>query len=250
MAIIEYRLRDADPSGYQHEKRFLDSRPVHPGPWCGTFGAMYTPTLFAEDQLEVLYAFIRQHPLAALISCSSEGLEATHIPVVLHTDAGSQGLLRCHLARANSQWKSLQSSASVLVIFQGPEHYITPSWYASMKEHGKVVPTWNYVAVHVRGRPRLLDGGDLIEHLKTLTAQHEQTFDEPWTVEDAPQNYIEALSKTIVGIEIAIDAIEGKWKASQNRPKLDRAGVVSGLSAIDSPASGEMARIVKEREPE
>ncbi len=209
---------------------------------------MYTPALFAEDQIEVLHAFIRQHPLAALVTCDSNGLQATHVPVVLHPELGTAGVLRCHVARANGQWKAVESSVSVLAIFQGPEHYITPSWYPSRKEHGKVVPTWNYVAVHVRGRAKLFEGSDdLLQHLRELTNQNEKGFDKPWSVEDAPTDYIAALTKVIVGIEISIESIEGKWKASQNRPEADRKGVIAGLKAIDSPASSEMARIVEER---
>ncbi len=198
--------------------------------------------------MEVLHAFIREHPLAALVACGSAGPEATHVPMVLHPELGSRGVLRCHVARANDQWKTVQSSPTVLAIFHGPEHYVTPSWYASTQEHGRVVPTWNYVAVHVRGRAKLFEKySELIQHLKTLTDQNEQAFENPWSVEGAPEDYIEALTKATVGIEISVDAIEGKWKASQNRPEADRRGVVAGLSAINSPASLEMAQIVKQR---
>ncbi len=208
---------------------------------------MYNPVAFAEDRVEVLHAFIRQHPLAALVTCGSEGPEATHVPVVLHPAIGSAGILRCHVARANGQWKDVQSPVPVLAIFQGPEHYITPSWYRSTQEHGKVVPTWNYVAVHVRGRATLFEGRELMQHLERLTEQNEQAFEKRWSVDDPPEGYIEALSKAIVGIEISIDTIEGKWKASQNRSESDRRGVIVGLSDIGSPASVEMAEIVKER---
>ncbi|MDQ2844535.1 MAG: FMN-binding negative transcriptional regulator [Acidobacteriota bacterium] len=208
---------------------------------------MYNPPMFVEDRTEVLHAFIRQHPLAALVACGSAGPEATHVPMVLHPEVGPAGLLRCHVARANDQWKNVQSAAAVLAIFQGPEHYITPSWYASTREHGKVVPTWNYAAVHVRGRAKLFEGPELIQHLNALTDQNEQGFERPWSVGDAPRDYIEALSKAIVGIEISVDTIEGKWKASQNRSEADRQGVIAGLSAIGSPASLEMAQIVKQR---
>lgn len=205
---------------------------------------MYNPSSFAEDRIEVLHSFIRQHPLAAIVTCGSDGPEATHVPVVLHREPGSKGLLRCHFARANAHWRNVLSSPTVLVIFQGPQHYITPSWYPAKQEHGKVVPTWNYVVVHVRGHGRLFEGKELIEHLHALTNQNEGAFNEPWSVDDAPKDYIEGLSKDIVGVEISIIAIEGKCKLSQNRPESDREGVAAGLRAINSSASLEMAQLV------
>jgi transcriptional regulator len=209
---------------------------------------MYNPAPFPEERIEVLHAFIREHPLAVIVSCGDNGLEATHAPVVLHTDIGQQGVLRCHFARANSQWKTIPSSPGVLAIFQGPQHYITPSWYPSKKEHGKVVPTWNYVVVHVRGHAKTFEDCDeLIAHVTALTNQNEQVFDTPWSVSDAPREYIEAMTRAIVGIEISIEKIEGKWKASQNRPPADRQRVVNGLTTFGSAESLEMARIVERR---
>lgn len=209
---------------------------------------MYNPAPFPEERIEILHAFIGEHPLAAIVTCGEGGLEATHVPVVLHPDIGPRGTLRCHFARANPQWKTIQSAPTILAIFQGPQHYITPSWYPSKKEHGKVVPTWNYVAVHVRGRAKTFEDRDeLVAHVSALTNQNERDFELPWSVSDAPREYVEAMTKAIVGIEIAIEAIEGKWKASQNRPVADRQGVVDGLTALGSPESLEMARIVRER---
>jgi transcriptional regulator len=209
---------------------------------------VYTPAPFAENRIGVLQEFIRQHLLATLVSCGSSGPEATHVPVVLHTDQGTSGILRCHLARANDHWKDLQSLPAVLAIFHGTDHYITPSWYPTKQEHGKVVPTWNYVAVHVRGRARLFeDQSELIEHLRTLTDQNEQVFAQPWSVADAPQNYIDSLTKAIVGVEIAIDKIEGKCKASQNQPQSNQAGTVAGLNRLNSPESLRMAQLVAQR---
>lgn len=209
---------------------------------------MYNPPLFAEDRIDVLHSFIRQYPLAIIVTCSSGGPEATHAPVILHADVGSKGALHCHFARANDHWKSMQPSTAVLAIFQGSEHYITPSWYLSKQEHGKVVPTWNYVAVHVRGHARLFEErSELIEHLQALTNQNEHAFEKPWSVHDAPKDYVEALSSAIIGIEISIDSIEGKCKLSQNRPESDRKGVVAGLRAINSPQSLEMAQLVAQR---
>lgn len=143
----------------------------------------------------------------------------------------------------------MESSPSVLAIFLGPEHYITPSWYPSKQEHGKVVPTWNYVAVHVRGHARLFENAELIQHLHSLTSQNEQAIENAWSVDDAPKDYIEGLSRAIVGIEVAIESIEGKCKLSQNRSKSDREGVVAGLNALGSPESVKMAELVAERLP-
>jgi transcriptional regulator len=210
---------------------------------------MYNPAPFAESRIDVLHAFIRQHPLAALVTYDSGGLEATHVPMFLDSQPEPRGLLRCHLARANPQWRILESSPSVLAIFRGAQHYITPSWYATKREHGKVVPTWNYVAVHVWGKAKLFEEqADLLRHLKELTDRNESAFAQPWSVDDAPKDYIDALSTAIVGVEISIERIEGKWKASQNRPPADRRGVIEGLEALHSPQSLEMAAIVRERQ--
>jgi transcriptional regulator len=209
---------------------------------------MYNPAPFAEDRIDILHDLIRRHPLAALVTSGINGPEATHVPVVLHPGIGPHGVLRCHVARANAHWKSMETAGAVLAILQGPQHYITPSWYPSKQEHGKVVPTWNYLAVHVRGRAKLFEEqAVLIEHLRELTAQNEAPFDQPWSVSDAPADYIGALSKAIVGIEISIDSMEGKWKVSQNRPEADRRGVTEGLTLIHSPASLEMAELVRQR---
>ncbi|MGH9652499.1 MAG: FMN-binding negative transcriptional regulator [Bryobacteraceae bacterium] len=209
---------------------------------------MYTPAHFAETRLDVLHQFIRQHPLAALVTSGPDGLEATHVPMVLHPEIEPQGVLRCHVARANPQWKSIGLQSPVLVIFSGPEHYITPSWYAAKKEHGRVVPTWNYAAVHVSGRAKLFDEENaLLEHLNALTKQSEAPFEKPWAVSDAPAEYVQAMAKAIVGIEMTIERLEGKWKASQNRPRADRPGIIAGLEELHTPQSLEMAEMVKLR---
>jgi transcriptional regulator len=209
---------------------------------------MYNPAPFAENRADVLHDVIGRHPFATLISCGPDGPEATHVPMVLHTGVGPHGMLRCHVARANPHWKTIEAGGSVLSIFHGPQQYITPNWYPSKQEHGKVVPTWNYVAVHVRGRARLFEEqAQLLEHLQALTAENEAEFENPWSVSDAPAEYVSALSKGIVGIEISIESIEGKWKVSQNRPEADRRGVAAGLTLMNSPASLEMADLVKQR---
>lgn len=208
---------------------------------------MYNPRSFVEDRIDVLHEFIRQHPFATIVTCGANGPEASHVPVMLHPDIGSNGVLRCHFARANDQWKTVQLSSGVLAIFQGSHHYISPSWYPAKQEHGKVVPTWNYVAVHVRGQAKLFENRDeLIAHLNALTNQNERTFEKPWSVGDAPADYVEAMTKAIIGIEISIEGIEGKRKLGQNRSEADRQGVVAGLSAIGSPRSLEMAHLVNQ----
>ena len=206
---------------------------------------MYNPAHFAEGRTEVLHALIRQRPLATLVTSGPEGLEASHIPLILDRQGG---LLRGHLARANPQWRALDASP-VLAIFQGPEHYVTPSWYAAKREHGKVVPTWNYVAVHVWGRARWYeDPARLLRHLHELTNHNEASFEAPWGVDDAPPDYIEGLTKAIAGFEISIERMEGKWKLSQNRSESDQQGVVQGLEGVASPRSLELARVMKRRE--
>lgn len=205
---------------------------------------MYNPSHFVEDRPDVLRNFIEQHPLAILTTCSPEGPQASHVPVMLHPDVGSQGVLRFHLARANRQWEAIAESAPVLAIFAGEEHYITPKWYPSTVEHGKVVPTWNYITVHVRGLGRLMSSDELLEHLRAITNSQESSYKDPWTVESAPADFIAAMTKAIVGFEMTITSIEGKWKVSQNRTAADRAGVISGLTELNTSASLKMARAV------
>lgn len=207
---------------------------------------MYNPAPHVETRLDVLHRFIREYPLAILVSSGGEGLEASHVPMVLHPEIGAHGTLRCHVARANPQWKSIGAGTPVLAIFSGPQHYITPSWYPSKKEHGRVVPTWNYVAVHASGHAKLFEEeAALREHLESLTHRSEAAFEQPWAVSDAPEEFIEAMSKAIVGIEISIDRLEGKWKASQNRSQADREGAIAGLESLGTPRSREMAEIMK-----
>ena len=190
---------------------------------------MYQPAPFREDHLPTLHALIRAHPLATLITAGAGGLQANLVPFLLAED-GLKGTLRAHIARANEQAEALREGAETLVVFQGPESYISPSWYASKEEHGRVVPTWNYVAVQVRGTPNLIeDARWLRAHVEALTSQQEDKRSAPWKVSDAPESFIAGLIGGILGIEIAIEHIEGKWKASQNRSAADRYGVKAGL---------------------
>lgn len=192
---------------------------------------MYQPAHFREERLEVQHALIRAHPLGVLVSTGEDGLVADHIPFLLDPSSSGLGTLRCHVARANPHWRRLAEASEVLVVFQGPQAYVTPSWYPSKREHGKVVPTWNYAIVHAWGRPQVLDDASwLRRQIEALTAQQEATRAAPWNVGDAPASFIDAQIKAIVGIEIPISRIAGKWKVSQNRTEADRNGVIEGLT--------------------
>ena len=208
---------------------------------------MYQPPPFREERVEVLHDLIRAHPLGLLISAGPGGLLANPLPFLVDAKEGPHGRLRAHLARPNPQVGALTAVDTCLVVFQGPEHYITPSWYATKRQTGKVVPTWNYVTVQVRGRPALVDDEAWLRGLlDDLTEQHERHRAAPWSVDDAPARFVAGQIKGIVGLEIPIDRIEGKWKVSQNRPAADRAGVATGLGEEDAEA-GAMAALVIER---
>ncbi len=193
---------------------------------------MYQPPHFRDDDLETLHAFIGAHPLGMLISGGEPGLLANPIPFVLDTRAGEKGVLRCHVSRGNPQWQALADSPEALVVFQGTNGYVTPSWYPAKAEHGKVVPTWNYAVVQARGAVRVIEDTDwLLANVNALTATHEQGRVAPWATTDAPLDYIAAQLRGIVGLEIPISALTGKFKFSQNRATSDRAGVAEGLAA-------------------
>lgn len=186
---------------------------------------MYRPTHFAEDRVEVLHALMRERPFATLVTQGRAGPEADHLPLHLTSDGRLQG----HVARANPIWRNA-ADTDVLAIFHGPQAYVTPSWYATKREHGRAVPTWNYVVVHARGRLRAIDDAAwLRRQLDDLVERHESGFDHPWRVDDAPADYIERMVAAVVGIEIEIAELTGKWKVSQNQPAINRAGVVAGL---------------------
>jgi len=204
---------------------------------------MYQPPHFREDDLAVQHALIRAHPLGLLVSSGPSGLMANPLPFHLDSDASPKGTLRVHLAKANRQWQDIRDGAEVLVIFQGVESYVTPSWYETKRETGKVVPTWNYAIVQVRGGARVMeDPSWLLAQIKAITAYQEQARGEQWRVEDAPDAFIASQLKGIVGIEIEIAAMEGKWKVSQNRPAKDREGVAQGLLEDRDFAMAELVR--------
>src|SRR5262245_2493162 len=207
---------------------------------------MYNPAHFREARIPVLHELIRHHPLAALVTLGPEGLVANHIPMEIDPEPGPFGTLRGHVARANPVWRDGGASAvDALAIFAGPQRYITPSWYPTKRESGRVVPTWNYAVVHVHGQFRAIDDpGWLRDFVTRLTNRHESERVEPWRVTDAPDEFIERQLGAIVGIEIAVRRLEGKWKVSQNRSEGDRAGVVAGLSQGDDVAARAMADLV------
>lgn len=206
---------------------------------------MYLPNTFREDDLQTLHAMIRAHPLATLITAGTGGLLANLVPFTL-VDGGENGTLRAHIAKANDQVGALSSGAETLVVFQGPEAYITPSWYVSKQEHGRVVPTWNYAVVQVSGTPRVIDDPVWLRaQIDHLTSSQEDKRSTPWSVTDAPEPYISGQMKAIIGIEISISTIVGKWKVSQNRSVADRHGVEEGLRTEG--ISEDMARLVAER---
>lgn len=208
---------------------------------------MYVPPHFAESDPAVLSALIRAHPLGLLITASDAGLVANPVPFLLHVTP-ERTVLRAHVARANPQWIQIRDGASVLVVFQGDETYITPSWYASKQVHGKVVPTWNYAIVQVRGAAAVHeDACWLGAQIGALTDSQERSRAAPWAVQDAPPRFIEAQMRGIVGVEIAVSEVTGKWKVSQNRDSADRKGVEAGLisegkQAVAALVAGERDR--------
>jgi transcriptional regulator len=208
---------------------------------------VYQPPHFREDRINVQHDLIRSHPLGLLVTAGPSGLMANPIPWLVDAHTSDLGMLRGHLARANPQLSELQAVEECLLVFQGPQNYITPSWYATKRETGKVVPTWNYVTVHVWGRPRIIDDADWLQsQIDALTHRHEDHRSAPWQMADAPEAFIASQVRAIVGVEIPIKRIEGKWKVSQNRPEADRTGVVKGLIE-EGEASAAMAQLVAQR---
>jgi len=208
---------------------------------------MYEPPLHRQDNLVALHDLIRRRPLGLIVNCGAQGLAANAIPFLLDAEVGRFGRLRAHVARANGLWRELQAEAETLVVFQDVDHYISPSWYATKRETGKVVPTWNYVMVQARGKARVIeDEAWLRGQIAELTATHEARRAAPWAVGDAPEDFVAAMARQIVGLEIEIDDLRGKWKASQNRSAADRAGVIAGLSEDGDSDALAMAAIVRE----
>jgi len=207
---------------------------------------MYIPKHFDEPSVDVMHELIRTRPLSTLVTFSSDGLNANHIPLLISADSPPLGTLRGHVARSNPVWCDFVKDVEVLAVFHGPNAYITPSWYPTKAETGKVVPTWNYAVVHAYGVLRVVDDASWLRpHLEALTAHNESAFSKPWRLSDAPHDFTEKLISAVVGIEIVITRLSGKWKVSQNQPRQNQAGVIDGLRASGRPESLEMATLVE-----
>jgi transcriptional regulator len=208
---------------------------------------MYIPRMYQEDRIDVLHKLMADQPFASLITVGSSGLFASHIPMVLE-GVGPKGQLKGHISRANTQWRDYSPSVEALAIFSGPQHYITPSWYPEKQQTGEVVPTWNYVVVHAYGHLKVIEDGEWLRaHLERLTSIQEAESVSPWKITDAPADYIASQIKGIVGLEMDIERLEGKWKVSQNRSAEDRSGVARGLSELNTTQSRAMKALVEER---
>ncbi|MCY1402523.1 Protease synthase and sporulation protein PAI 2 [compost metagenome] len=207
---------------------------------------MYLPTAFRQKDTTEMLRLIAETRLATLVTAGAQGLQATHLPLILEAGEGEHGTLYGHLARGNPQWRELAAGTPALVIFQGPDAYVSPAFYPAKAEHGKVVPTWNYIAVHAHGTAETIeDAPRLLDIVTRLTRLHEQGRAQPWAVSDAPEDYIAGMLRAIVGLRLPIERLEGKWKLSQNRSPEDIEGVRQGLA--ESPYPGE--RQLAERIP-
>ncbi|KRP50845.1 FMN-binding negative transcriptional regulator [Pseudomonas poae] len=208
---------------------------------------MYTPRAFAVDDLPELQQWIRHTRLAQLVTFGEQGLLASHLPLLLNSDESPNGTLYGHLAKANPQWRELQNGAEALVIFAGADAYISPSFYPAKTEHGKVVPTWNYQAVHAYGTAEVFnDAARLLGVVTALTDRHEARCEQPWQVSDAPADYIDGMLKAIVGFALPIERLIGKRKLSQNRSPADIAGVREGLAVSADVRDQAVARLISQ----
>lgn len=207
---------------------------------------MYNPAVHQESRPETLHAFIRETALGTLVTTGPDGLDANHLPLVLSVD-GSRVLLSGHVSRSNPVWRQVEQNSNVLVVFLGPHAYVTPQWYPSKLEHARAVPTWNYATVHAHGTARsVADAGWLRNNVEQLTNLHESKFAHQWKVSDAPEDFLAKMVNGIVGVEIEVTRLEGKWKMSQNREARDKAGVVMGLqNRPDGASQATAAMMVK-----
>ena len=209
---------------------------------------MYLPPVFREDKIEVMHDLIKRQSFATLITLDGGEICANHLPFIIHPELSEHGTLRGHISKGNPLWKSLSTSDTVLAIFQGADHYISPNWYPSKQDHHKEVPTWNYAVVHAHGTLTIIeDQGWLKSHLNELTNHHERNQQEPWKVSDAPEKYVDQQINGIAGIEIVISKLEGKWKAGQNKKEKDIIGAAEALSEIESSSAKSMSKIMAER---
>lgn len=208
---------------------------------------LYTPPAFKIDDLNILHDHIEKTGLALLITTGATGPLASHVPLLLERHAGPFGTLIGHLARANMQASQSKTDHEALIVFQGPDAYISPNWYPTKQEHGRVVPTWNYAVVHARGTIKFFDDPVLLHSaVDRLTNRHEAQFAKPWATSDAPKAYMDGQLKGIIGFEIQIQSLEGKHKLSQNRSKADQSGVITGLSTSENPADASVAELMKQ----
>ncbi len=206
---------------------------------------MHVPKAFQQDDPVALHELMEKYPLASLITYSATGIEVNHIPFFLNKSKGKLSL-QGHIAKANPLWKLIKDKSQVLLVFHGPNCYISPNYYPTKKEQGKVVPTWNYVAVHVKGLLSYrFDTEFKLDMLNNLTIQHEQNQEKPWSITDAPMQYIQRMLAAIVGLEIEILSITGKWKVSQNQPEINKQGIVAGLSNEETSDSLNIANLVQ-----
>jgi transcriptional regulator len=211
---------------------------------------MYVPPHFAESRVEVLHELIRGRPLGGFVTLGAEGLSANHVPFEIVPEPQLFGSLRCHVARANPVWRDFTPDCEALVIFTGPSTYVSPSWYPTKNQSGEVVPTYNYLVAHAYGPPKIIHDAEWLRGLVTrLTHRFESGREAPWQVRDAPAAFIEKQLGAIVGIEIPITKLIGKWKVSQNRPPQDREGVARALGELDDADSATIARWIKEKSP-
>jgi transcriptional regulator len=209
---------------------------------------MYLPKYHKESDLAVMHELIRAYPLGTWVTQSTSGLTGNHLPFILDAERGSLGTLRAHVSRANPVWKELATTEPSLIMFQGPQSYISPTWYPTKKDNGKVVPTWNYVAVHAHGTATVIqDGNWILEFLTDLTNQQESPNEEPWAVTDAPAEYIERLLKAVVGIEIVITELNGRWKLSQDEELANRLGTVRRLLEQPESIATSLSALMAER---
>ena len=210
---------------------------------------MYTPKAFEVTDLALLHAAMKQSELATLVTMTTQGLVATHLPLLLEETKGEYGTLTGHVSRANLQWRETVPDAEALIIFLGLDTYVSPNWYPAKQETGRVVPTWNYAAIHAYGRLTFYEDPEWLRNMVTeLTKRHEASFPAPWKVTDAPAVYIDSQLKAIVGFEFNIVRLEGKQKFNQNRSLEDRLGVIEGLRALGEERKSEVAELMEEIE--
>ena len=212
---------------------------------------MYLPAYFEESRTDVLHALMRARPLATLVTLSESGLAANHIPLETVPEPLPHGVLRGHVARANPLWREYRAGSEALAIFHGPQAYISPSFYPTKQQTGEVVPTWDYAVVHARGTLRFVqDSAWLRALVSRLTDAHEASRRMPWKIDDAPSPYIERMLSLIVGFELSITGLTGKWKLSQNHPVANRQGVVKGLRDAEGAESRQVADMLSSLEDE